>query len=116
MKFYDIIMLVITVIFGGLSLYLRTKTNLLQQVNSAIVNAEHAYSEVTHAGNMKFNYVVTRLYSLVPAPFKTIITQEMIGRIVQNAFNSIENYAVQQLDKITDGIVKPSEKTDTDGE
>ena len=63
-----------------------------------IVEAEKAYQDVSNAGGQKFDYVVDKLYSLVPDFAKFIITKEMIGEIVQNTFDQIEEYVSTQLD------------------
>lgn len=63
-----------------------------------IVEAEKAYQDVSNAGGQKFEYVVDKLYSLVPDFAKFIITKEMIGEIVQNTFDQIEEYVSTQLD------------------
>lgn len=63
-----------------------------------IVEAEKAYQDVSNAGGQKFDYVVDKLYNLVPDFAKFIITKEMIGEIVQNTFDQIEEYVSTQLD------------------
>ena len=96
---------ILMVVFGFLVWYLKTKTTLLQQAEDAINSAEKAYESVAKAGNEKFEFCVEILYNYVPAPLKIFITRDMIAGIVQTAFNSMANYAEQQLDKIV-GKVK----------
>ena len=87
------------IILGGLALYLNTKGSLKEKAASFIAEAEETYKDATNAGGVKFEYVVDKLYLLVPSAFKLFITRDMIGQIVQGAFDAIESYAKTQLDK-----------------
>lgn len=100
MSVYDIIMLVVTIIFGGLSLYFKTKTTIVETAQSAIATAEATYSDAVKAGSEKQQWVVNRIMDIIPAPLKLIFSRETVTTIVQAAFDQIERYAVQQLDKI----------------
>lgn len=107
MDIYQIFMLIAMLLLGGLSLYLRTKAQLTDHVTGLIGEAEAAYRDTTKAGGAKFAWVVDRLFELVPIPLRLIFTRELIGRIVQSTFDTIEYYARLQIDKavnkITDG-------------
>lgn len=96
----QIIIDVLMVIFGFLSIYIKTKTDIYEQVSGKIAEAEDLYKDYTKSGNLKFQWVVETLYSYIPAIMKPFITKEFIGGIVQKAFDSIEKYAEAQLDKL----------------
>jgi len=50
MSIYEIIMTVLTVIFGFLSLYIKSKSTIIEQANQAIDNAEKEFANYTQAG------------------------------------------------------------------
>lgn len=102
MEVMDIVALVAMLLLGGLSLYLKTKSKLTAQVTGLIDAAEEAYRDTMKAGGAKFNWVVDKLIQLVPVPLQMIFTRELIGRIVQSTFNTVEHYARLQLDKAAD--------------
>ena len=104
MSIYEIIMTVLTVLFGGLSLYIQTKKNLNSKVVGFINEAEEAYKDTAKAGGSKHQYVVEKLYSIVPVPLRVFITKAMIESIVDKAFEKIEGYATKQLDKVVNKI------------
>ena len=102
----QIAQIVIAIIFGGLALYFKSKVKLTEKVSGLIAEAEDTYKSYTKAGGMKFEWVVTRLYVYVPVWLRPLITQDVIGRIVQFVFDNVESYAKMQLDKLTDKVAK----------
>ena len=105
MTLYDVIMLVLTILFGGLSLYLKTRKDLMDNAKDRIIDAELKYQDATSAGGEKFNWVVDTLYAYVPVPLKLIFTKELIATIVQRTFNTMEDYAKTQIGKVVDKVV-----------
>lgn len=101
----EIVNIVAYVVLGGLTLWFRENAKLKGTVADLITEAEAAYKDTVKAGGMKHKYVVEKLYSLVPAYLKPIITKETISGIVQRAFDSIEKYGKMQLDKAADTVV-----------
>lgn len=97
---YTILVTVGTVGFGFLSAYLKTKTTLKDKVNEGIATAEEIYKDSTKAGGEKFEWVIDFLYQYVPSILKPIFTRDMISNIIQSAFDEIQKYATQQLDKL----------------
>ncbi len=95
----EIVKVIGYLVLGGIALYLNTKGNLKGKAAAFITEAEEAYKDATNAGGVKFEYVVDKLYALVPAALKIFITRKMLAQIVQGTFDSIEAYAVTQLDK-----------------
>lgn len=100
MDIYEIFILILMVLFGGLSLYLKTKNNLLSKANELIGDAEALYKDTTKAGGRKFEWVVAQLYALIPAPLRVVFSKELLGTVVQGAFDLIERYTKMQLDKV----------------
>lgn len=96
----EIIKIVAYVVLGGLSIWYSANAKLKGQVGSIIEEAEEMYKDTTKAGGLKHEYVVTQLYNLLPTPMRIFFTKEMMGQIVDNAFEAIESYAKKQLDKI----------------
>lgn len=100
-------------IIGGLALYFKhsakaqTKGKQIQETIANITakavifikEAEEEFKDTTEMGGEKFALVVARLHALVPEPLQVIITEEMIGNIVQRTFDEIEEYVKLQLDK-----------------
>lgn len=109
MTIYDIIMLILTVVFGGLSLYLKTKTDLMEIAKYKIAEAESEYYDATKAGGEKFEWVVNVLYTYLPSPLRLVFTKESIGMIVQKVFDGVETYASIQIDKAVKKITEKSE-------
>lgn len=106
----NVIMLVLTIIFSGLSLYLKARKGLMDKAKDRIIDAELKYKDTTNTGGKKFNWVVDTLYSYVPAPLKLIFSKELytiilIATIVQRTFNTMEDYAKTQVGKIVDKVV-----------
>ncbi len=87
------------IVLGGLALYLNTKGSLKEKAASFIAEAEEAYKDASNAGGAKFEYVVDKLYALVPTALKLVIPRAMISDLVQKAFDAAEAYAKTQLDK-----------------
>jgi len=94
------------ILMGFLSVYLNTKTSIIDMAKEKIYEAEILYSDATKAGSEKFAWVVDHIYYLIPGPMRFLFTKEMIGSIVQNVFDVMEKYATTQLDKMLSNIVK----------
>lgn len=99
----NVLLLLLTIIAGAAASYFKANTKLQEKCSLFIAEAEETYKDVTKAGGLKFTWVVDRLFHLVPAPLRLIITRSMIETIVQNTFDSIETYAKRQLDDFFDG-------------
>lgn len=110
MNFNTIIISAITILFGFLVSYFKTKSNLKTLVVKWILAAEQHYRDYTKAGTEKFNMVVDKIYNLVPTFLKFIFTKKVIAELVQNTFNVMEAYAKEQLDKHIDFKINTLEK------
>lgn len=107
---FAIIQIIIYVVLGGLALYFKTNTTLKSFVTDYIAEAEEVYKDVTQAGGQKHEYVVTKLYELIPPYMKPFFPKEWISATVQNAFDSIEAYTKQGLDKAVESALSKVEK------
>lgn len=93
----SIVMTILTVITTVIGYYFNIKQKLLDAVNDKIDNAE----EIFKNGKEKMNYVINELYNLVPLPYKSIFNKDFIEKLVQKAFDKIEDYAEKQANKKT---------------
>lgn len=113
---YTILVTVGTIVFGFLSAYLKTKSTLKEKVNEGITTAEEIYRDSTKAGGEKFEWVINFLYEYIPSILKPIFTRDMISNIIQSAFDEIQKYATQQLDKLVNKVTNVKEETLDDSE
>lgn len=104
-KILQILIPILTIVFGALSAYLRTNEKLRSSSIRYIAEAEEMYKDITKAGGQKFAWVVDTLYNLVPVPLRILITRSCIEKIVQSTFDGIEAYAKTQLDKAVEKYV-----------
>ena len=95
-----IIFNILFIVFGFLSIYLKTRTHIIEIAQEKITEAEKEYASVMKAGSLKQQFVVDFIYDKIPAPMKIIFTKETIRGLVQHTFDAIQNYAMLQLDKI----------------
>ena len=108
-KLLELIVPLLTVIFGALSAYLRTNEKIKESSIKYITEAEEMYKDVSKAGGQKFNWVVDTLFNMVPSPLRIIFTKPCIEKIVQSTFNGIEAYAKTQIDKAIDKYFENTE-------
>lgn len=102
---YGIIVTVALVILGYVTSFIKTRSDLTAKAQGLINAAEENYKSATHAGEQKFDAVVTWLSEMVPAPLRFFITKQMISEIVQKVFDKMQEYANKQLNKVVDQIV-----------
>ena len=84
---------------GAAALYFQYNTKLNKKATEYINKAEELFKDSTKAGGIKFNWVVDKLYDILPAPMRLVFTKETITVLVQRTFDEIQSYAVKQLDK-----------------
>ena len=87
---YSIIVTVVLAILGYFISYVKTRSDLINKAGELINTAEENHKSTTHAGEQKFSAVVTWLSSMVPAPLKIFITDQMISEIVQKPFDKMQ--------------------------
>lgn len=93
----SIVMTVLAIVSTVLGYYFNIKQKLLDAVNGKIDEAE----KDTLNGEQKMIYVVNELYNLVPLAYRGIFNKEFIEKLVQKAFDKIEDYAEKQVNKKT---------------
>lgn len=91
----NIILVVLGVIITFVTYYFKIKNKLQDAVNGSINDAE----QEGVSGEDKMNQVVNELYSLVPIAYRAIFTKDFIQKLVQKAFDKIEEYAKKQNKK-----------------
>ena len=91
----NIVLVLIGVVITFVTYYFKVKNKLQDAVNGSINNAE----QKGVSGEDKMNQVVNDLYSLVPIAYKGIFNKEFIQKLVQKAFDKIEEYANKQNKK-----------------
>lgn len=91
----NIVLVVLGVVITFVTYYFKVKNKLQDAVNGSINNAE----QEGISGEDKMNQVVNDLYSLVPIAYKGIFNKEFIKKLVQKAFDKIEEYANKQVNK-----------------
>lgn len=111
----EVVKYVLFALVGGLVVYCKGSPKLQDKAKEAeswldklrgyaaeyIARAEAEY-QGTKRGGEKFNWVVDRLYSILPAAVKPFIGKETIADIVQGVFDSITAYATIQMDRWVD--------------
>lgn len=91
----NIILVLVSVAATLLGYYFKIKAKLEKEVNGKINDAEQS----GESGEKKMEHVVNDLYSIVPVPYRIIFTKEFIKKLVQAAFDKIEEYAKKQVNK-----------------
>lgn len=104
MNWVNILLTVLLIVAGYVIEYFKTKSRVIEAAKGIIDRAEEQYASVAKSGGQKRQFAIDYLYELVPAVLKPFITKEMIGNIVQAAFDYMKSFADKQLDKITDKI------------
>lgn len=88
----NISLAVLSVILAFLSYYLEIKKNLVEKANGEISNAE----DTDKKNKEKMAFVVAQLKAIVPKFMRFIFTDKAIEKIVQKAWEAIEEYAKKQ--------------------
>lgn len=91
----NIVLAIASIVFAGLSYYFQLKNKLNELASAEISNAE----DLEKLGAEKMAYVVTQLKAIVPKAVRFIFTDKVIEKIVQAAFDKIEEYAQKQVAK-----------------
>ena len=110
MSTYEIIMTVLAVLFGGLSLYLKANKKVDEAVAGFIDEAEEKYRDATKVEGVKFNYVVDKIYSIIPNTLKPFITRKLVKSVIQKTFDIMESYAKKQADKFVNKVIPDDKK------
>ena len=93
-KIISIVSLALTVAIFAWGMYQKTKGKATASVSALIAMAE----ETGLPGKEKMAQVVAQLYEVIPAPFKSIATPEMLEKLAQWIFDYMKKYALAYID------------------
>ena len=91
----NIVLIVLTIISTLIGYYFKVKEKISKEINGLINNAEDGES----IGADKMQSVVDNLYKLVPIAYRGILDKNVLEKMVQKAFDKIEEYAKKQVNK-----------------
>lgn len=91
----NIALIVLTIISTLIGYYFKIKDRILKEINGMINDAEDGES----IGVDKMSQVVDNLYKLVPIAYRGILNKNVLEKMVQMAFDKIEEYAKKQVNK-----------------
>lgn len=91
----NIVLIVLAILSTLIGYYFKIKEKISKEINGLINNAEDGES----IGADKMNQVVDNLYKLVPIAYRGILNKNVLEKMVQLAFDKIEEYAKKQIDK-----------------
>ena len=92
----NIVLAIISIALAGITYYLDVKNKIQAEVNGKIDAAE----DTELVGESKMAAVVDSIYyNIVPQVLRPIFTKSKIEKIVQKAFDKIEDYAQKQANK-----------------
>lgn len=100
MEWYNVLIAIATIIFGGLSYYYNTKSKLNSKVDILITEAENKYADIEKSGEQKLDYVVSILYSYIPIQFRWMFPEEALKLIIEKALSEMKKFAVTQIEKL----------------
>lgn len=92
----------LSVIFFFLTTYFRSSKKLQALAGRVINDAEQAFKGTSQRGQDKFNYALTMLYDKVPVALRPFITRQLLGEMLQSAFDELSAFAAKQLDGAVD--------------
>ncbi len=105
-----IVFAIVSVAIGFIATYFKTHAKLSEKVTSFISEAEKTYTDVK-TGGQKMQFVIGKLYDLIPAAVRPFLPQSLIETLVQGIFDKVDDYAQQQLDKSTAKIEESTPTT-----
>lgn len=91
----NIALIALTVLSTLVGYYFKIKEKISKEINGLINNAEDGES----IGSDKMQSVVDNLYKLVPVAYRGILNKNVLEKMVQMAFDKIEEYAKKQVNK-----------------
>ena len=95
----NIALIVLTILSTLIGYYFKIKERVLKEINGLINEVEDGES----IGAEKMQSVVDNLYKLVPTPYRGILNKDVLEKMVQMAFDKIEEYAKKQVNKNNNG-------------
>ena len=98
-------------LLGAALSYYHTNAKLQQLVAGLITQAELTYNG-TKTGGVKFAWVCGKIYNMIPAPLKAIVTRQMIETLVQGTFDAMAACAKTQMDKLINTAIPDTVHTE----
>ena len=118
-NWFEIVKSVLYILAGGLIVYYKTSPKLKSESDKALewlerlrgaaveyIDRAELEFEGTKRGGEKFEWVVDKLYSLLPAAVKPFVSRSTVAEIVQGTFDLVQDYAKQQLDRLVDKVTE----------
>ena len=94
MQIVDIVVFVLCIVGYVVMAYFKVKGNVVEMVSELIAAAE----TTGLAGSDKMAKVVSELIALVPAPFRTVLSEKMLQNIAQKIFDWMRRYALNYIE------------------
>lgn len=101
-----LVLYVLTAIFGGMALWYRQNAAIRSRVAGLIAEAENRYGILSKSGDIKFEWVVSRIYQTVPDAIRLFLPRSLINSVIQTTFDAMESYSAQQLERFTEKVKK----------
>lgn len=101
----NIVLVVICAAVYGISMYFKTRGSATEAASSLIAEIEQSGL----VGKEKMAYVVSQLYELIPAPFKTVFTEDRLRVLAQEVFDNMKKYALEYLERIDEKDKEPAQ-------
>ena len=111
MEVYTIIITVLAIIGYFLSYYFSVVAKIYKATESAVNNAEQEDKTASEKMELAVNYI----YDIIPAVVKPFITKSVLEKIVQAAFDKIEEYAKKQVEARKNKDTNGGELSDDEG-
>ena len=104
----NIALAALALVVGFLVTYYKGNNKLVKAVAGYIAEAETTYTSAK-SGGVKMQYVVGKLYALLPAVVRPFIPESVVQTIAQAIFDQVSAYAKLQLDKAVDKVIPAAE-------
>ena len=81
-EFMRIVIYLCALVLGGLALWYQGNAKISGRVAALIQRAEELYSDLTHTGGIKFEWVVGQLYELIPLAVRPFVPRRLVEQVV----------------------------------
>lgn len=97
MNYWDSILVVVAFVAIIVVLALRGKKKIIFEIlYSLVTEAEKLYGSGT--GDLKFSYVMEKIYGVLPSIFKVFVTYDALERWIEKALIEAKEYWAKQAD------------------
>lgn len=88
-------------VIGGIAYYATQKQEMKSHLIAWMTQAELEFESIAKAGPLKMNWVIAQLkQAYIPAPFRNIIPDLWIERMVQQVFDQVHSFIEVQLEQL----------------